>query len=206
MIKRPLVFVDIDTQRDFLDSDGALHVPGSREILRNLARLTVFARREGIPVIATACSHTPDDAEMAIFGPHCLAGTRGQQRVPETSWSDVGSLTIGVSDRFEPGIPIPSHLTIEKREYDVFRHPEANAIVARYDEGKPTFVVYGVATDYCVKAAVLGLLERGCKVAVIVDAIRAIDAKGEPAVLDEFTRRGALLTITDVVCLDGTTA
>ena len=143
---------------------------------------------------------------MAIFGPHCLVGTRGQQRVPETSWSDVGSLTIGVSDRFDPCGPIPSHLTIEKREYDVFRHPEANAIVARYDVGKPTFVVYGVATDYCVKAAVVGLLERGCKVAVVVDAIRAINADGEPAVLDEFTGRGALLTITDVVCHDGTTA
>ena len=206
MLTRPLVFVDIDTQRDFLDADGALPIPGSREILGNLARLTAFARREGICVVATACFHTPDDAEMAVFGPHCLAGTSGQQRVPETSWSDVGSLTIGVSDRFDPGPPLPSHLTIEKREYDVFRHPEANAIVARYNKERPTFIVYGVATDYCVKAAIIGLLNRGCKVAVVVDAIRAIDAVGEPAVLDEFIRRGALLTITDVICHDGTRA
>ena len=64
----------------------------------------------------------------------------------------------------------------------------------------PTFVVYGVATDYCVKVAVLGLLTRGHRVAVVVDAIRAVDPASEADILTEFARRGALLTLTDVVC------
>ena len=68
------------------------------------------------------------------------------------------------------------------------------------DQNRPTFVVYGVATDYCVRAAVLGLLDRGQKVAVVVDAIRAVDPGAEPDVLTEFARRGALLTISEVVC------
>ena len=198
----PLVFVDIDTQRDFLDPEGALFVPGSMEILGNLARLTAFAAQHGIHVLATACSHTSDDPEMAVFGLHCMAGTTGQERVAATSWQGDERRVIGVSEGFEASGAIPSHLTIEKREYDVFSHPEAEAIVARYNEEKPTFIVYGVATDYCVKAAVLGLLQRGCNVVVVVDAIRAIDADGEPEVLAEFTRQGALLTITDVVCDD----
>ena len=50
MLDGPLVFVDIDTQRDFLEPDGALFVPGSAAILENLARLTNFARSRGIPV------------------------------------------------------------------------------------------------------------------------------------------------------------
>jgi len=94
---------------------------------------------------------------------------------------------------------VPAHLTLQKREFDAFRHPEADRIVALYDRDRPTFVVYGVATDYCVKAAVEGLLVRGCKVAVVVDAVRAIDAGAESEVFAEFTRLGALLTATDAV-------
>ena len=202
MLAGPLVFIDIDTQRDFLDPAGALFVLGSEAILGNLARLTAFALEHDIPVIATACSHTPDDAEMSVFGPHCLAGTLGQERIAETTWSGARAQVVGVSGRFDKGSALPAHLTIEKQEFDVFSNPEADTVVSRYGAGNPTFVVYGVATDYCVKAAVLGLLDRGCKVAVVVDAIRAIDADGEPEVLTEFTRRGALLTISDVVCGD----
>jgi hypothetical protein len=51
-----------------------------------------------------------------------------------------------------------------------------------------------------VKAAVLGLLDRGARVAVVVDAVRAVDPDAEPEVLAEFTRRGALLVATDAVC------
>ncbi len=96
--------------------------------------------------------------------------------------------------------PIPPHLTIHKQQYDVFSNPDAARIVEHYSQGDPTFVVYGVATDYCVKCAVEGLLERGKKVALVVDAIRAVDPSSEANLLTEFARRGALLTVTDVVC------
>ena len=195
MLEGPLVFVDVDTQRDFLEPTGSLYVPGSDGILDNLARLTDFARREGIPFIATACSHTPDDPELDQFGPHCMAGTPGQERVAATDWE--GGQVVGPSGGFAGAVS--PHLTIEKHEIDAFSHPETDLIVALYKRDKPTFVVYGVATDYCVKAAVLGLLDRGCKVAVVVDAVRAIDPSGEADVFAEFVRRGALLTVTDAV-------
>jgi nicotinamidase/pyrazinamidase len=199
MLEGPLVFVDVDTQRDFLEPAGALYVPGAVAILDNLGRLTRFARDHGIPVLATACAHAPDDPEMSQFGPHCLVGTPGQSRVEATARP--GGRVLGPSESFSG--ELPPHLTVEKRAFDVFSHPDADRLVALYNRGRPTFVVYGVATDYCVKAAALGLLERGCKVAVVVDAIRAIDRDGEADALAEFTRRGALLTLTEVVC-DGT--
>ncbi len=196
MFEGPLVFVDVDTQRDFLEPTGALHVPGSEAILGNLARLTAFARSSGIPVLATACSHAPDDPEIADLGPHCMAGTPGQRRVAATAWE--GGEVVGPSGTFSG--EIPAHLTLEKREFDVFRHPEADRVFACYQERRPTFVVYGVATDYCVKAAVTGLLDRGGRVAVVVDAVRAVDAEGEAEVLAGFTRRGAVLTLARVAC------
>lgn len=196
MLDGPLIFVDIDTQRDFLDPSGALFVAGSEAILGHLEELTRFAREHRIPVLATACSHELDDAELSVFPPHCLAGTPGQARVAATAWD--GSVVIGTSQEFTA--TITAHLTLEKSEFDVFSRPDADRVISLYNARRPTFVVYGVATDYCVKAAVLGLLRRGCKVVVVVDAVRAVDPEHECEVLGEFIRRGAVLTLTDVVC------
>ena len=196
MLEGPLVFVDIDTQRDFLEESGALYVPGSRSILANLERLSRFAASRGIPVVATACCHSADDPELSQFPPHCMAGTDGQRRVEATARPD--SVVLGAGDRLEG--PLPGHLTLEKQVFDVFSRPDADGLIARYDEGKPTFVVYGVATDYCVRAAVEGLLARRCRVAVVVDAVRAIDPDAEAALLDDWARRDALLVMTDAVC------
>jgi nicotinamidase/pyrazinamidase len=199
MLDGPLVFLDIDTQRDFLDPGGALFIAGSEVILPKLARLTAFARARGIPVVASACCHTPDDPELREWPPHCMAGTKGQQQIAATAWA--GSEVLA-HDALHFG-SLPHHLTIEKRTLDFFSHPDADRLIGLYRRVHPTFVVYGVATDYCVKAAVLGLLNRGSAVAVVVDAVHAIDPAAEPDLLTEFALRGALLTVTDVVCEDG---
>jgi nicotinamidase/pyrazinamidase len=196
MLDGPLVFVDVDTQRDFLEPSGALYVTGSSEIVPNLARLTRFAGERGIPIIATACAHTPGDAELNTFPPHCMLGTRGQERIEATACD--GSLLL--SAKASPPTEIPAHLTVLKREFDVFTHPLADHLIALYGAANPCFVVYGVATDYCVKAAVEGLLARHCRVALVVDAIRAIDAETESRLLTDFARRGVLLALTEVVC------
>jgi nicotinamidase/pyrazinamidase len=196
MLDGLVVFVDIDTQRDFLDPGGALFIPGTEGILRNLAQLTAFAREHGIPVFATACAHRPDDPDPEPFPPHCLVGTPGQARSEATAWP--GSLVVDPDGR-GPDQVVP-HLTLEKRHYNLFTHPDAERLIGLYAANRPTFVVYGVATDYCVKFSVLGLLERGHRVALVVDAIRAVDTAREAEELTEFARRGALLTLTDVIC------
>ena len=199
MLDGPLVFVDVDTQHDFLAPDGALFIAGSGAIRPTLARLTTFARERGIPVIATACAHAPDDRE-ADFPPHCVVGTVGQGRVEETV--DPATVVVEPGSGLVPGA-IPPHLTIHKGAYDVFSTPEADPIIALYARDHPTFVVYGVATDYCVRCVVDGLIERGHKVAVVLDAIRGVDPSKEADELTRFAGKGALLTVADVVCANG---
>jgi nicotinamidase/pyrazinamidase len=199
MLDRPLVFVDIDTQRDFLEESGALYVPRSRAIVPNLARLSEVAAARGIPVLATACCHRPDDPELTQFPPHCMEGTDGQRRIAATYRAD--SVVLPVGERLD-GAHLPLHLTVHKQEFDVFRRPDAAELIARYDSGRPLFVTYGVATDYCVRAAVEGLLGRGCRVALVVDAIRAIDPNAEAALLTDWAQRGVQLVTTDAVCRD----
>lgn len=191
MLGRSLVFVDIDTQRDFLDPSGALYVPGSQVIVGRLQRLTDHASAHSIPVLATACAHAPDDAELRQFPPHCMIGTLGQSRVDATAWE--GGVVLGPDQTLDG--PLPPHLTLQKRTFDLFSHPDADRLVALYNREQPLFVVYGVATDYCVRCAVLGLLARDCHVAVVADAVRAIDVEHEADVMAEFVRAGAILTV-----------
>ena len=196
MLDPPLVFIDVDTQRDFLEPGGALFIADSQAIRPNLARLTRFARLQAIPIIATACDHSPDDEEFQIFPPHCLSGTSGHSRIGETA---VESLVLAV-DQLYAG-QTPPHLTLSKSQYDVFHRTDAAEVFQTYSQkGRATFVVYGVATDYCVKKVVEGLLERGHRVAVVADAVRSVEPLNEPDVLTEFVRRGAILTSTEAVC------
>lgn len=196
MLDGPLVFVDIDTQRDFMEASGALHVSGANDIVENLRRFTEFAIDRSIPVLATACAHKLDDPDPEPFPPHCLIGEPGQTRIDATRLAD--SVVVPRDGGFD-GTRSP-HLTIEKRHYDVFSHPDADRIVALYQRDDPLFVVYGVATDYCVKACASGLLDRGARVALVVDAMRAVDPDAEAGVLTDLVKRGAVMVLTEVVC------
>jgi len=145
-------FWDVDTQIDFMLPKGALYVKGAEKLLPNLRRLTAFARSNGIPVVATGDAHAPDDPEFAKFPPHCVKGSAGAKKVPQTSF--------------------PAQTFLEKQTFDIFDRPEADALLER--TGIREWVVYGVATDYCVRAAALGLAKRGCRVTVVSDAVEGI--------------------------------
>jgi nicotinamidase/pyrazinamidase len=87
MVDVEQMLVDIDTQRDFMLPGGALYVPGAEEIIPNLARLFDHARTARVPVLSSADCHAPDDPEFEQFPPHCIAGTDGQAKIPETLMS-----------------------------------------------------------------------------------------------------------------------
>ncbi len=126
MAQNRFVFFDVDTQRDFLEPSGSLYVPKSTDIVPNLARLTEFALGHDIPIVATACAHLADDPELTQLPPHCMAGTPGQERVPATNYPD--SVVLGVGERLNGDLP--RHLTLLKREFDIFSRPDAGDLVA----------------------------------------------------------------------------
>ncbi len=190
MPKYPHVFLDIDTQHDFMKPDGRLYVPQADTLIPNLAALIRSAERRGIPLISSADAHAPDDAEFAEFPPHCVAGTPGQQKLPETLLDPraVIKLRDSIPD-FEALLDGNKQLILEKTTFDVFSNPNAARLVEQLDVGE--YVVFGVATDYCVKAAVLRLLDRGKRVALVEDAIKPVTPAGGRTAYEEMRRRGA---------------
>jgi nicotinamidase/pyrazinamidase len=172
------VFVDVDTQIDFMFAAGALYVPGAERLLPAISRLNHFAVAQGIPLISTADAHTENDPEFRQWPPHCVAGTTGQWKPAETM---VGA----------------GQIIVEKQALDVFTNPDFPALLASLAADR--YVVYGVATDYCVRFAVTGLLRTGKTVALLMDAIAAVNPADGARTIDEFTARGGQLTTVDEV-------
>src|SRR3981081_1310085 len=75
LTSRRTVFVDVDTQIDFMLPHGNLYVPGAETIIPNLERLMAFAREHDVPVISSVDAHSAHDEEFRDFSPHCVKGT-----------------------------------------------------------------------------------------------------------------------------------
>ncbi len=58
-------------------------------------------------------------------------------------------------------------------------------------------VVVGVATEYCVRATALGLRQRGLDVAVVTDAVRAVDSQAGSRALAEVQAAGGRILFVD---------
>ncbi len=174
------VFVDVDTQLDFMVPSGALYVPGAEEIIPIVARLNRFAADQGIPVFSTVDAHAENDPEFTIWPHHCVAGTLGQRKVAATILPGCDTQTV-----------------FEKQVVDFGATEQFQAEVGRLHADR--FVVYGVVTEYCVKSAALALLQAGKKVEVVTDAIQSIDGGEGARVLDQLVAAGAILTTAAAV-------
>jgi nicotinamidase/pyrazinamidase len=183
-MRSPLLFWDVDTLNDFIWPDGKLYVAGSEEIVPVLSALSSFAHQHQIPILASADNHELTDAEISenpdwktTFPPHCMRGTRGQEKIAETSLRDPMVLDREPVEKERLVREVRSHrgdFHILKGTLDVFSNPNTATIVDTLDPEK--IVLYGVATDFCVKYAVEGLLQRfpGRQLHLVTDAIRPI--------------------------------
>jgi nicotinamidase/pyrazinamidase len=192
-----LVFLDVDTQVDFMLPTGSLYVPGAEEIIPNLRRLMAHAVVHGIPVLSSADAHPPDDPSFAEWPPHCVVGTPGQRRIPETQLP----FSVVIPNRpgaFTAPAEWSGQFIIEKQEYDVSTNPNFDAILTSL--GLRRFVVFGVATEYCVLSSALALRRRGLPVDLVTDAIKGITAEGGRKAIEEMTASGVRLVKTTDVC------
>lgn len=190
---RRTVFVDVDTQVDFVEPTGALYVPGAETLKPAFARLIAAAAEHGSAVIASADAHLEGDPEFEQFPPHCLAGTPGQARVAETAPKDPRVIAVDGSG----GAGASGTIVLEKVAFDLFTNPSAERVLE--ESGAKTAVVFGVALDYCVRAAALGLRERGYETIVVSDATKPVTAEGGDRAESELREAGVRFATTDEV-------
>ena len=177
------VFVDVDTQIDFLYAAGALYVPGAERLLPRLAELNRYAAAHGIPVVSTVDAHAENDPEFSQWPPHCVVGTAGQQKPCGTL---LEKRVVVASTESDYEIDGAQQIIVEKQWIDMFAGRNMASILERLNADR--WVVYGVVTEYCVRSAVLGLAKTGKPVEVLSDAIQAIDEAAGRAILDELKK------------------
>ncbi len=196
LVKNKTVFVDIDTQFDFMDPQGSLYVSDAEDIIENIKKLFKYAKDLKIKIISSIDAHKIDDPEFKFFPVHCVKDTPGNQKIDASICRDKIVIENIEQDVTESML---SHeqIIIEKQSHDIFDNKNSDKVIADLDASD--YVAFGVATDYCIKVAVLGLLKRGYKVSLVTDAIKATTKEGEKESLQEMKEAGAFFTNTEDV-------
>jgi nicotinamidase/pyrazinamidase len=199
-----IVLWDVDTQIDFNLPTGKLYVPGAEETAPAMGRLVDAARVAGIVHVASADDHELTDPEISVdpdflntYPPHCLRGTRGAQRIPETE--QVNPFPFSLVP-YPPGLVpelVSEHreILLLKKNFNVFTNPNTEPLLEALDPAE--IVVFGVATDVCDDAAIRGFLLRGLRVRFVEDAARGLDEERVKACTAAWREAGVAFTTAD---------
>jgi nicotinamidase/pyrazinamidase len=183
--------VIVDVQNDFADPAGSLYVNGGSEVVPLVNAEVAQALKAGAVIVYTQDwhpAHTPHfAADGGLWPAHCVQGTWGAQLHPDLAVrGPIVRKGVHGEDGYsgfsmrEPdgGPPIPTEL---------------DGTLSR--GGVQRIVVCGLATDYCVLATALDGVRLGYEVAVLADAVRAVDltrGDGQRA-LDELAAAGVVV-------------
>ncbi|NLW07665.1 MAG: cysteine hydrolase [Clostridia bacterium] len=171
---RKVLFV-IDMQNDFVAEGGALSFPAAREIVPFVIDKVKEALAQGWEVLFTLDTHTPDDAEFKKFPAHCVAGTRGQELIPElleaiAPYQDTGQIKM-----------------LTKNRYSAFFNTDLDAWLAAADgRAKVTEAeMVGVCTNICCFFTAEELANRDIPVRILAQGMASFDPEAHRWALDQ---------------------
>ena len=194
----------VDVQGDFTTAKkGSLAVPGSDDAyLAKVAKATQELKAAGLPIYATQDWHPKDhmsfasnqkgkkpfqtmklaDGRVQVLWPnHCVQNTDGSKILLDKS------LFTAVVQKGKD----PKYDSYSGFKDDGGAKTGMDAILKK--TGVKTVVVYGIATDYCVKATAMDALAAGYKVIVVQDLCRGVAPKTSDAAWAEMKKAGIKL-------------
>jgi len=155
----------VDVQNDFLPG-GNLPVPRGDEVVPVLNRYIHVFHVKGLPIYATRDWHPPHHCSFQAQGgqwpQHCVAGSAGARFNSE--------LHLPLS-----AVVISKATTAEADAYSGFQGTDLDGQLC--SSGIKRLFIGGLATDYCVLNTVRDALQRGYKVLLLIDAIRAVEVQ-----------------------------
>jgi nicotinamidase/pyrazinamidase len=183
----------VDMQNDFADPKGSLYVRGGEEVVPLVNREIELARGAGATVVYTQDwhpEHTPHFArDGGIWPVHCVQGTWGAEFHPQL---EVEGEVVRKGAGGEDGY---SGFSTRHPETGEERPTELEDLLRRRQIRK--VVVAGLATDYCVKETVIDAAERGFEVALLSEAVRAVELEPGDAqrAMDDIGAAGATVVM-----------
>lgn len=155
MSKRALIIVDM--LNDFIAETGSLFCgKEARAIIPFIQERLETFRNRGDLVIYIKDTHDEDDKEFERFPSHCVAGTWGNEIIPELA-------------------PKPGEKVVPKKRFSGFFGTDLGGILD--SAGVEDVEVVGVCTSICVMDTVGGLANRDYKITVPVKGVADFDAQ-----------------------------
>jgi nicotinamidase/pyrazinamidase len=195
--------IAVDIQADFTEArNGSLAVPGTKaDYLDVVIRRTAILKGRSLPIIATRDFHPADhvsfhtshvgldpfslarlgEREQMIWPPHCVQGTPGAEILIPNFYVD-HFIDKGRRRKFDSYSGFRDDGGAETRLNGVLK-----------DLGVERLLVFGLATDYCVKATVLHGLEAGFDVTLVESLCRGVAPETTAAALKEMRSAGAAI-------------
>lgn len=164
------VFVDVDTQLDFICAAGALYAPGAEQIITAVGRLTGYATANGIKVISTTDAHAENDREFEVWKPHCVSGTAGQRKIGASLLAERYVLENAGATLDRAAVTATKQVILEKQHVDCFTNAHLAELLGLLNV--KSAVVYGLVTEVCVRLAAEGLAACGVQVTIVRDAVQ----------------------------------
>ena len=208
-----VIFWDVDTQYDFMRADGKLYVPDAEHIIHNLKQLTDHAHGHGIRIVASADDHVAGHRELSdepnfkdTFPLHCMRGTPGQKKIPETALRDPLVIEPEAQDPKTLADRVRHHsgdILFHKHWFDVFTNENVETVLGVL---RPrTVVLYGVAQDVCNRYAIEGLVSRHPEIRLhaVSDAMKPIDREVAQHLLNQWIERGVTIVPTKAIVDEG---
>ena len=207
LAKEGMAVIVVDVQGDFTTANkGSLAVPNSDQAyLESVAKATEELKKAGLPVYATqdwhpaehmsfASNHKDkkpfetiklDDGRTQVLWPaHCAQGSKGAEILINPALI-TKVIRKGMNPKFD--------------SYSGFMDDGGSKTdldkVLKAAGGK-TLIIYGIATDYCVKATALNGAKEGYKVVVVQDLCRGVADQTSNAALDEMEQKGVQIWLS----------
>ena len=193
----------VDVQGDFTElKSGSLAVPGAdAEYISVVQRSTQQFLQQGLRVYFTQDWHPADHVSFftnnpgtkplqvkeingrsqIMWPPHCVQDTPGAMLLI-TAEGPVQTVRKGMDPNFD---------SYSGFHDDGWHETELNGLLQ--NDGIKKVMVYGLATDYCVKATALDAIEAGYEVDLIVDLCRGVAPDTTTAALEEMESKGVNL-------------
>lgn len=191
--RRKQILVDIDTQKDFLLAEGKACIRNHRRVLAHIRRVMAWARVQHVPIISTAEVYPDNNGESTVG--YCIDGTDGQKKVRYTLLNDRVSLAAdGNTDLPRDMLRQHRQVILHKRCVDPFDEPRIDRLLSEVRASE--FILVGASLEGAVKMTALGLLQRGKKVTVVIDAVGTHNNREAKLALRKMETKGARLIDT----------
>lgn len=185
-----MTIIVVDVQEDFtvwkkgitVWKKGSLSVPGTDKVyVKEVNDSIKKFRNEGHFIIATRDWHPNNHVSFSIWPEHCVQGTKGARLSVKAELID-RIIDKGMDPNFD--------------SYSAVRDnggKDTGLIDLLQEIGTSTIKIFGIATDYCVKATAIDLVREGFGVFLVGSLCRGVYGVTTKAAIQEMKKEGVVI-------------